>query len=108
MFDTLSATDLELLATYDIPSEECVRIASLLRARTNAACTASDYCMWVTGDGDGDYDRFDNAARTLLGDELYDAGEQTARLDGVLIACLEGKKTVTIGGITFKDLPQQT
>ena len=70
-----------------------------LIAATGIKLTQADYEDWL--DGGYNYDKFDAAVRAFLGPDLYDAGERTARLDGVLHAILAGQKKATIGGMAF-------
>lgn len=63
-------------------------IAAALAAKTGASLTGFDYCNWMEPEDDASYERFDAAARKLLGPNVYAEAEQAARLFTVLEVAL--------------------
>ena len=104
---TIDLPSVKAAEAYDLPISHCFDMAIKINARRPHKVRPADYVSWMTGEGSGDIKRFDRAAKAIMGDQLFDCADGLARLENVLWAVLEGKKSCIIGGITFKNLQKR-
>jgi hypothetical protein len=87
-------------------------VADKLAKATGIHVTGLAIYGWCGPDGvdastDEEYKQTDALVRRYLGDDLFEKGDDLARLSSVLEATLNGKNSVTIGGVTFKNLQKR-
>jgi len=78
------------------------QVTEKLNEKISNKITVANYEDWL--EGGATYDKFDNAVKEFLGEELYDVADDLARLDATLRQALFPDFVVNGGGVDLKTL----
>lgn len=87
----------------DLDPADTKKMIAILNKKTGSKVTEADYDAWLNGDGDGNFDKFQNAVDKLIGKVAFDLAEDLARADNLLWYAV-GLGPDMVGGISMSGI----